>query len=82
MHRIGRCAELGYMAVNEISTAFYFFEFLFTSMANNGDRNVYLIIAHNNLGFKVLMVTSGIKDASEKRHKLNFLWICIPRKLS
>ena len=49
---------------NEISRAFYDFDFSFTS------TYIVEIVLINNLGFKVLMVNSGTQLAfkTEKRH--------------
>ena len=57
--------------INEISRAFYDFDFSFTSTTNNGRRKYIVeIVLINNLGFKVLMVTSETKHTFryEKRH--------------
>ena len=60
-----------FLLLNEISTAFYNFDISFTSMDNNGSqKHIVNIVLINNLGYKALMVNSGIKHAFkyEKRH--------------
>ena len=61
---------IDFLPIYEISTTFYCFDFLFTSMTNNGSQNVFLNVLINEMGFLVLMVNSGIKRAFkyEKRH--------------
>ena len=56
--------------INEISRAFYDFDFSFTSTANSGRQYIVEIVLINNLGIKVLIVSSGTKHAVkyEKRH--------------
>ena len=57
-----------YHLINEISRTFYDFDF--SSTANNGGQCIVEIVLIINLGFKVLKVNSGHEYAFkyEKRH--------------